>query len=82
MPAAAVTAIHHQCPPNQRGSESEYHLPPNLMTPRNTRPANAPITPRASAYAMSTQNSRFCVNGGDAAGSVVALMAWVRAALF
>jgi hypothetical protein len=27
-PAATATATHHQCPPNQPGSESLYHLPP------------------------------------------------------
>ena len=40
----------------------------------NTRPANAPNTPRATAYPMSTQNSRFWVNGGEGAGSDDALM--------
>ena len=73
-PAPAVTATHHHCPPNQPGSESAYQLPPNPITPMNTRPANAPNTPRATAYPMSTQNSRFWVNGGDGAGSDVALM--------
>ena len=48
-PAAAATATHHQCPPNQPGWESAYHLPPNLITPMNTRPANAPNTPRTTA---------------------------------
>ena len=48
-PAAAVTATHHQCPPNQPGLESVYHRPPNLITPRETSPANAPNTPRAAA---------------------------------
>ena len=48
-PAAAATATHHQCPPNQPGSESLYHLPPNLITPMKTRPANAPNTPRTTA---------------------------------
>jgi len=39
----AATATHHQCPPNQPGWESSYHLPPNLITPMNTSPANAKI---------------------------------------
>ena len=34
----------------------------------NTRPANAPNTPRATAYPIRTQNSRFWVTGGAAAG--------------
>ena len=67
-PAAAVTATHHQCPPNQPGWESVYHLPPNLITPMRTRPANAPNTPRATAYPIRTQNSRFSMTGGAAAG--------------
>ena len=58
-PAPAVTATHHHCPPNQPGSASTYQRPPNPITPMNTRPANAPNTPRATAYPMSTQNSRF-----------------------
>ena len=39
-----------------------------------TRPANAPKTPRTTAYAISTQNSRFCVTGTSGAGSFGALM--------
>ena len=58
MPAPAVTAIHHHCPPNQLGSESAYQLSPNPTTPMNTRLVSAPKTPRAIAYAMRTQNSR------------------------
>ena len=73
-PAAAVTATHHQCPPNQPGSESAYHLPAKSITPTNTRPANAPKTPRATAYPTRAQNSRFCVTGTPVAGSVGALM--------
>src|SRR5689334_13504543 len=73
-PAAAVTATHHHCPPNQPVSEPTYQRPPNPITPMNTRPANAPNTPRVTAYPMKTQNSRLCVNGGDGAGSDVALM--------
>src|SRR6476646_8564659 len=72
-PAPAVTATHHHCPPNKPGLASTYQRPPNPITPMNTRPANAPNTPRATAYPMSTQNSRFWVNGGDGAGSDVAL---------
>src|SRR6478609_4592246 len=64
-PAAAVTATHHQCPPNQPGLEATYQLPPTPTTPMNTRPAMAPRTPRETAYPMSTQNSRVWVTGGD-----------------
>src|SRR4029450_11176474 len=73
-PAAAVTATHHQCPPNQPGSESAYHLPPKSITPTNTRPANAPNIPRATAYPIRAQNSRFCVTGTSGAGSPGALI--------
>ena len=73
-PAAAVTATHHQCPPNQPGCASAYQLPPTLMTPMYTRPANAPNTPRTTAYPIRTQNSRFCGSGGDAAVPVVAVI--------
>ena len=66
-PAATATATHHQCPPNQPGWESSYHLPPNLITPMNTSPANAPNTPSTTAYPIKTQNSRFWVTGGAAA---------------
>jgi hypothetical protein len=60
-PAAAVTATHHQCPPNQPGPEPVVHLTPNLMIPSDTSPAKAPNTPSANAQPMSTQNSRFRV---------------------
>src|SRR4051794_41060917 len=73
-PAPAVTATHHHRPPNQPGSASTYHRPPNPMTPMNTRPANAPNTPRAAAYPMSAQNCRSCVNGGERPGSDVVLI--------
>ena len=66
-PAAAVTATHHHCPPNQPGWASTYHRPPNPITPMNTRPANAPNTPSTTAYPISTQNSRFWVTGGTGA---------------
>ena len=71
MPAAAVTATHHQCPPNQPGLESVLQRDPSLIIPRKASPANAPNTPRAAAYPMSTQNSRPWVTGGSAAGEGV-----------
>ena len=43
-------------------------MPPTLITPMKTRPANAPNTPRTTAYPIRTQNSRFWVTGGAAAG--------------
>src|SRR5689334_2805027 len=73
-PAPAVTATHHHWPPNQPGSASAYQRPPNPITPMNTRPANAPNTPSATAYPMSSQNSRFWVNGGGSLGGDDALM--------
>src|SRR5271166_4233196 len=69
-PAAAATATHHQCPPNQPGWVSSYHLPPTLITPINTSPANATNTPSTTAYQTRTESTRFWVNGGTAAGSV------------
>ena len=80
-PAAAATATHHQCPPNQPGWESVYHLPPNLITPMKTRPANAPNTPRTTAHPIRTQNSRFWVTGGAAACSGVAVTTWTSPGL-
>src|SRR6185437_16225865 len=63
IPAATATATHHQCPPNQPGSESLYHLPPTVIRPTKISAANAPNTPRTTAYASRTQNSRFWVTG-------------------
>src|SRR3954447_654912 len=73
-PAPAVTATHHHWPPNQPGSESPYQRPPNPITPMKISPANAPNTPRATAYPMSTQNCRSWVTGSDGTGSDGALM--------
>ena len=67
-PAATATATHHQCPPNQPGWESLYHLLPSLIAPTNIRPAKAPKIPRITAQAIRTQNSRFWVTGGAVAG--------------
>src|SRR5262249_61739804 len=38
-PPAAATATHHQCPPNQPGWGSLYHLPPHLIAPTKIKPA-------------------------------------------
>jgi hypothetical protein len=43
-------------------------LPPNVITPMNTRPTAAPNTPRATAQPIRTQNSRFWVTGGSPVG--------------